>query len=350
VAVLPSLGGGAKRLFLTETGSSREGVRPQIKETARLLLLIYLGLTVAQIAALKIAGMGWLDAFVHTFTSLASGGFSNYDASVGRFNNAAYDWIIILFMILGTVNFGLYYEAVRGRFRVILKDPEIRLYLIILASAGVLAWLLILPHPIVTTTGQEAAPGPLGTLRHALFNTVSVQTTTGYATVDFDRWPTLALGIIILVPFVGGCAGSTAGGIKVIRIWIAVKVLLAEIERAFRPNVVRPLRVGSAILDDSAKLSTLAYILGIVAIVLIGSAGLLVFERDKDVGFTTAFTATSACLFTTGPGLARVGPVTNYAWMSDLSKMWLTCVMFIGRLEVLTIIVLLSPRFWRESY
>jgi trk system potassium uptake protein TrkH len=350
VAVFPTLGSGSKRLFLTEAGASREGITPQFRETAKLLWFIYLGLTAAEIVVLRLAGMGWIDAVAHTFTTLATGGFSTRDASVGGFESPGIQWIILLFMVLGGVNFGLYCDVLRGRLRALWRNPELRLYLAMLAVATLILWVLVVPAPLTSSAGEEIAPGAWGTLRFAAFNLVSVHTTTGFATADFDRWPELARFVLVLAMFVGGCAGSTSGGIKVFRVWITFRVLIAEIEHAVRPHVVRPLRVGGTVLSERDKLTTLAHVLGFLAVFVVGSIGLLVLEQRSGADLATALSAVSACLFTIGPGLARVGPVENYLWLGDTSKLWLTWVMLLGRLEVLAIIALLSPRFWRRGF
>ena len=257
VAVLPSLGVGGKRIFQVEApGPTPEGLQPQIRQTARVLLYIYLGLTAAEILALRVAGMSFYDALCHTFTTLATGGFSTRDASIGAYDSLAVDTVVIIFMILAGVNFALYFALLRRKFQSIWRDPELRTYLALLLVGSVLITLCLVGQPIMTTTGREVGPSAGAAIRHGLFTTVSVATTTGYCTADFNAWPFLAKAVLILLMFIGGSAGSTAGGIKVIRIWIAFKVLLSEIERVFRPQVVRPVRVGNSVIDDELKLGT----------------------------------------------------------------------------------------------
>ena len=179
---------------------------------------------------------------------------------------------------------------------------------------------------------------------------ITMPTTTGYCTADFNTWPFLAKAVLILLMFIGGSAGSTAGGIKVIRIWIAFKVILSEIERVFRPSVVRPVRLGSTTIDDELKLATLAYVVGIVILFVLGSGAVMLLEQwigDRTCDYTTAASASIASLFTIGPGLAMVGAIENYGWMSSPTKLILCLLMALGRLEVFAIIVLFTPRFWR---
>jgi trk system potassium uptake protein TrkH len=350
VAVLPSLGVGGKKLFRVEApGPDPEGVRPHIGETARVLWIIYVGLTVAETIALRIAGMSWFDAVCHTFATLATGGFSTIDASVGGFHSAAVDIIIIVFMVGAGVNFGLYYQIIRGRWGSAWRDTEFRVYLaFLLVGAGVVI-LSIQGTTIVTTDGTELEAN-LGTaVRYGVFQTVSVQTTTGFCSADFNRWPFIAQAVMIGLMFVGGCGGSTGGGIKVIRIWIALKVLFHEVERSFRPQVVRPLKVGQATVDADLKLGILCYVLGVLLIFVAGAVLIMVLEPPTGMDFASAAGASVATLCNIGPGLSKVGAVENYAWFTDSSKLVLTLLMVVGRLEVFAIVVLFVPRFWRTN-
>lgn len=351
VAVLPSLGVGGKKLFRIEApGPKTEGLQPQIRETARVLLYIYVALTGIQTIALKIAGMSWFDAVCHTFATLATGGFSTRNASVGAYDGAAIRIIVVVFMVLAGVNFGLYYQLLRRQFRTVTRDVELRFYLILLTVSAVIIYLSLASTSITTTTGQVIGPSRAAAASEAIFTTVSIQTTTGFCTSDFNRWPFLAQAVLILLMFIGGSAGSTSGGIKVIRVWVVFRVLLAEIERAFRPNVIRPVKIGGGTVDPELKLTTMAFALGIVVLFAAGSLAVMLFEQmnpESHCTFTTASTASLASLCTIGPGLAAVGAVENYGWMSGPSKIVLSILMALGRLEVFAIIVLFSPRFWR---
>lgn len=353
VAVLPSLGVGGKRLFQIEApGLAPEGLQPQIHQTARVLLYIYLALTAAEILALLVAGMSFFDAVCHTFTTIATAGFSTRNGSIGAYDSLAIDIILIVFMVLSAVNFGLYFALLRRRYGTVLRDPELRTYLILLAAGATVISLCLLRHSITLTTGDPIPVGTASAIRYGVFTTVAIGTTTGYTNCDFDTWPFAAKAVLVALMFIGGSAGSTAGGIKVIRIWIAFKILLSEIERVFRPHVVRPVRVGRAVVDDQLKLATISYILGIVVLFAVGSFAVMVFERFNPAttcDYTTAAGASIACLFTIGPGLAQVGAIENYGWMTPYSKMLLALWMALGRLEVFAIIVLLTPRFWRED-
>jgi trk system potassium uptake protein TrkH len=357
VAVLPGLGVGGKRLFQIESpGPSPEGLQPHIRETARWLWFIYLGLTLLEIAMLwALTPMDGFSAVCHTFGTLATGGFSTMNASIGAYyRSPAVDIIITCFMVMAGVNFGLYYRLCRGNVRDLLGDTELRVFLCcIFAATAIISFTLYFTQaPIYLTDGQPVAPTLGESVRHGLFKTVSIQTTTGYCTTDFNRWPFIAKAILVCLMFIGGSSGSTAGGIKVIRIWIAFKVLLADLERAYRPNVIRPVRVGRVSVDPEMRLGAVSYVLGAIVIFAVGSILIKVFEglnTVHDCDYTTAATATAATFFNVGPGLGKVGAVANYGWFTPLSKWFMVLLMALGRLEVFAIIVLLRRGFWREN-
>ena len=210
---------------------------------------------------------------------------------------------------------------------------------------------LVVPAPAggTLTTGETLQPSWIEAARQSALTTVSVQTTTGFCTSDFNLWPFLAKALLLLVMFVGGCAGSTGGGIKVIRVLIAFKVMVAELERVFRPNVVRPLKVGKATIGPELRLATLAYVFGLILLFGAGTGLLKLFEPNGTIDMTTAASASVATLCNIGPGLAKVGAVENYAWFTAPSKCVMIILMALGRLEVFAILVLFSPRFWRTT-
>jgi len=353
VAILPSLGVGGKKLFRVEApGPDPEGVRPHIRETARILWLLYLGITIVQIIAYRLAGMQWFDASCHAMTTLATGGFSTENASIGSFDSRLIDIITIVFMVIAGANFGLYYAVVKGKLHVLWSDPEFRFYLLLLAGGSfiVIFSLIGSGQSLPTTTGvmKHASGGDV--ITQGLFTVVSQQTTTGFATANFDTWPLAAKGVILLLMFIGGCSGSTGGGIKVIRVWIALKIMCSELERAFRPNVVRPLKVGKSAIDHEMKLATIAFTLGLILLFVAGAGSIMILESgNPDCDVATAATASLATICTVGPGLAKVGAIQNYAWFTDASKVVLCILMAIGRLEIFAVLVLISPRFWRSS-
>ncbi|MGD2107995.1 MAG: TrkH family potassium uptake protein [Phycisphaerae bacterium] len=350
VAVLPMLGVGSRRIYRIEApGPSPEGVKPRIADTARILWLIYCGLTVLEVLVLRVCGMTWFDAVCHTFTTLATGGFGTQDASIAAFPATAIQVVIIVFMLLAGVNFGLYHQLIQRNWRAVRKDPELRVYLtlIVVATAILTVSLLRSGAGAQATLGEPATLG--NTIRHALFQTVSIQTTTGFGSSDFDQWGFAAKATLLMLMFVGGSAGSTGGGIKVVRILIAAKVMLAEIEHVYRPKVVRPIKIGRTAIDPELKLTTMVYVLGIGLLFALGTVLLMLFESGQQIDITSAASACAATLNNVGPGLGKVGPVQNYAWFSDASKVVMSVLMLLGRLEMFTVLVLFSPRFWRSS-
>ncbi len=350
VAVLPLLGVGGKHLFRVEApGPSVEGVKPRIQEAARVLWVIYVCLTAVEIIALRLAGMNWFDSVCHTFATLATGGFSTHNASVGGYDSVAVDVIIIAFMVAAGINFGLYYQIVHGGWRTALRDTELRCYLGLLLLASIFVIISIHGRPLVTTTGVETAATVGDAVRHGTFTVVALQTTTGFCTADFNLWGTATKVLLVALMFVGGSAGSTGGGIKVMRCLMAFKIIWAELEHVFRPRAVRVVKVGRASIDTDMKVSTLVYVLSIGLLTVIGAVVLMLLEQDKSIDVTTAITAAAATLNNIGPGLNQVGAVENYAWFSDASKCFMSVLMALGRLEVFTIIVLLSPRFWKSD-
>jgi len=297
---------------------------------------------------LKIFGMTWFDSFCHTFTTLATGGFGTRDDSIAGYPTAIH-FVVIVFMVLAGVNFGLYHQLIQRNWRAVRKDPELRVYLgLILVGAAIVTVSLLRSGPRVQATlGESPTVGT--TVQHALFQTVSMQTTTGFCSSDFDQWGFAAKMTLLILMFVGGSAGSTGGGIKVVRIIIAVKVLLAEIEHVYRPRVVRPIKIGKSAIDPDLKLTTLVYVLGIILLFALGTILLMLFEAGQGIDITSAATATAATLNNIGPGLGRVGAVQNYAWFSEPGKVVMSILMLLGRLEMFTVLVLFSPRFWRSS-
>ena len=356
VAVLPGMGVGGKRLFQIEApGPAPEGLQPHVRETARSLWKIYLGLTVAEILLLwSIGGMNGFDAVCHTFATLATGGFSTMNTSVAAYHGTlAVDIIVIVFMLLAGINFGLYYRLCRGSFSSVRDDFELRAYLgILLGSIVIVCAALAFSAKPIALVGDVTEPFSYReVLRQGVFTTVSIQTTTGFCTADFNQWPFIAKAVLLSLMFIGGSSGSTAGGIKVVRIWLALKVLSAEIERVFRPHVVRPVRLGGRSVPEELRLGAVAYVLGILLLFGLGSVAIMSLETlnpESDCDFESAATGAIATLCNVGPGLGMVGATENYGWFSAGSKIVMCILMALGRLEVFAIIVLLSPAFWKR--
>jgi len=342
VAVLPSLGIGGRFLYRQEVpGPAKAGLRPHVRDTATTLWMVYMGLTVAEILALSLAGMDLFDAVCHTFATMATGGFSTRTASLGAFSGYA-QAVVILFMLAAGVNFTLYANLWRGggmwsgRRGVsnFLRDPELRLYLGILLVATVLLTGSLMGH---------GGHSPANALRLASFQAVSMQTTTGFATADFDAWSPFARLLLVMLMFVGGCAGSTGGSIKVVRFLIAGKLAVVQIRHFFRPRRVSRVRVG----DDVVSADMLGIISGFFILFLSSWALIALAVAASGADLVTAATAAIACLGNIGPGLAGVGATQNYSGLADSAKLILSAGMVIGRLEVFTVLGLLSRSFWR---
>ncbi len=356
VAVLPLLGVGGKRLFRSETpGPKKEGVRPRIRAAAQVLWIIYTGITLVQVVALRLAGMGWCDALSHAFATLATGGFSTDNTSIAGFHSIPIELIVIVFMFLAGVNFGLYDRLIHGRWREVLHDPELRAYAGIILLATLFIFLITYVQPMPTIDADDPSdPGFLMRLRHCLFTVVSIQTTTGFCTADFDQWAFPAKALLVSLMFVGGCAGSTGGGVKVIRFVVLAKVLLAEIEAVFRPHVVRTVRVGHGVIEPSLRSATLVYFV-LIGLIVVSATGAMVWlegEHIRSLGgddAVTSFTTVVATLNNIGPGLDLVGASQNYAFYHPPTLLMLSMLMALGRLELFAFLVLLTPSFWREE-
>jgi trk system potassium uptake protein TrkH len=335
IAILPRLGVGAKLLFKSEVpGPITSSFRPKLKETSAILWRIYLGLTVAEIIALKIAGMSIYDAVCHSFTTMSTGGFSTLTASVGGFNNPAVDYIISFFMFAAGVNFYLYYLFVRGNAKSIFRDSEFKTYALILAIATI----------ILTVGILSIHQNPLLAFRKGLFQTVSIATTTGYGTDNFDTYPDFARLLLVVLMFIGGSAGSTAGGIKVSRFLVLFKIVRAELIKAVHPNAVVAIKIGNNSISDNVAKSIAGFF---ILFILVFAAGSM-FMAALGLDLVTAFSSVIATLANIGPGLGRVGSLEHYAHLPEIGKIFLSFCMILGRLELLTIMALLMPSFWKR--
>ncbi|MEM6991129.1 MAG: TrkH family potassium uptake protein [Myxococcota bacterium] len=335
VAVFPQLGVGAKHLFRTEVpGPITEGLRPRIKQTALALWWIYAGLTVLATVMLMVAGLPVYDAVVHAMSTLGTGGFSSRGASIGAYDNAAVEWIVILFMLLAGLNFGLYYGILRGRWRDFFSNYELRFYLLVNAVIiAVVAFSILRMHP---------APGD--SLRHAAFQTLAVTTTTGFMTEDFEQYPNAARYLLFLAMFMGGCAGSTAGGIKASRVYVLFKVALRELRSLLNPNVVSSVRLGNTTIPASVTWGIVVFVT--TYFMIFAFASLILVAEGLDL--LTAMSAVVACLSSVGPGLADVGPTQNFGFVPGSGKLLLSFCMIAGRLEIFALFAVFSPECWRR--
>ena len=335
VAVLPRLAFGVRQLFFTEApGPTGEKLTPHIRQTAAYLWQVYAGLTLAELVALSVAGMPLYDAVCHSMTTLAAGGFSPNPESIMGYQNAAVEWIICVFMFLAGANFALQYRALLGRPGALLRDDEFKAYATIIgfAASGLAVFLWM--------QGGDTS------FRTALFQTLSVVTTTGYASVDFELWTDQAKVILLALMFIGGCAGSAAGGPKVLRHVLVGRYTLTELRRTLHPRGVLPVKLGGKVVSEEIMRAVLVFFLFYILMFAVCAALVISFGAD----IVTGLTATIATLGNIGPGLGQVGPMANYGHLHPVSKVVLTAAMWIGRLEVLTVLALLRWEVWRSAH
>ena len=336
VAIFPLLGFGGHRLMEAEApGPSVDKITPRIAGTAKIFWFIYLGFTAVETLLLMLGGMSWFDALCHTFASLATGGFGIKNLSVGYYKSAYFDVVITVFMLLAGMNFTLHYRLLRGQVKPVLKDPELRVFLGIFAVSTLLIAINLRNNGLYGNFANA--------LRYAGFQSSSILTTTGFATDDFTRWPAASQVILFFLMFIGGSAGSTAGGIKVIRIITLFKMAFTEMRYLMNPKGVYAIFVnGKAVrknvVYDTAALVFLYLFVMIISFVVVGLGG---------YDITTSVTATLANLGNIGPGLALVGPASNYSFFPWWIKIWLSFIMLVGRLEVYTVLVIFTKPFWR---
>lgn len=337
VALLPEVGPGARFLYKLEVpGPTAEVLRPRIHDTASILWRIYLAFTVAETALLMLCGLDLYDALTHTFTTLSTGGFSPRNGSVADFDSPWVHMVIIVFMVLAGGNFSLYYGLRRHRGVNLLRDYEFRLYLIIIGIASALITVVLL----------FSKTYPLGwrVALDTVFQVVSVMTTTGFASANFETWPGSTRMLLVALMFVGGCAGSTAGSMKVMRMVVGLKSAFREVRMNFSPNTVVAVFVGGKAVPEPVVRSVMGFF---ILFMTSWGLGALLLTVDGN-SLVTAATASIATLGNIGPGLEAVGPVENFAFFSWRDKAIMTVLMWLGRLEVYSIAALVSLRFWRR--
>lgn len=338
VAILPMLGVGGMQLYRAEMpGPVKDSkLTPRIAETAKALWFLYLGFTVACAAAYWLVGMSVFDAVAHAFSTVSLGGFSTYDASLGYFDSAAVEVVAITFILLGGINFGLHFIAWRNMsLRHYWKDAEFRTYLLIIGIVSVVCVGYLYLTATTDTTTDNA-------LRWGIFHAVSIGTTTGFTTTDFYNWPGFLPVLLIFASFVGACAASTGGGIKVVRFLLLFKQGQREVMRLIHPNAQIAVKIGNHPLPDRVIDAVWGFFSAYVAIFALILLALMASGLDQ----ITAFSAVAACMNNLGPGLAEVGP--HYADINDFAKWMLAFAMLMGRLEIFTVLVLLTPAFWRR--
>lgn len=333
VSVFPQLAIAGRQLFFAEApGPTEERLTPRLRQTASTLLTVYGGLTLACAVAYLIAGMPLYDAIAHSFTTLSAGGFSPNPLSFEGYDAASLEWVAIVFMFLAGVNFALQFRLFSGRSRALFTDPEFRAYTIIV-GVSTLALVLFLEGTF--------ASGDL--LRHSLFQTLAILTTTGFASADFSLWPASAQMVLLALMFVGGSAGSAAGGVKIVRWLLILRMSRRELRRTLHPRGVFAVRLGSKVVTEDVLRAVAAFITLYVLLFTFTTGVLVALGSD----FVTAFSASIACLGNIGPGLASVGPMLNFADLHQVARALLTFDMYAGRLEVVAVFVVFTSSWWR---
>ncbi len=336
VAILPSLGIGGMQLYKAEVPSPVvDKLKPRISETAKTLWKIYLLFTGLETLLLLGGGMPLFEAVCHALCTLPTGGFSPMNASIANYQSAYADGVILVFMLLAGINFSLHYRIIQGQIGVCWKDPELALYL------GLFAFFTL---TVTLDIYQSMYHSLSQAFRHASFQVGSILTTTGFATADFDRWPAYSRLVLVLSMFIGGMAGSTGGGIKVMRILVLVKHAHREIRRIIHPHAVLPVKLGNQTVPNAVLGSVWGFFLLFTGLFI--TAALLMAFMGLDL--ITAFSSVAASIGNIGPGLGAVGPVRNYFELPDAGKWVLIFCMLLGRLEIYTVIVLLVPEYWRR--
>ena len=337
LALLPKISEGSVNLMKAESpGPISTKLRPRTGETARILYRIYIALTVIEAAVLRIVGLPWFDAVTTAFTTISTGGFSIRDASIAYYHSPLINWILVFFMFAASVNFTLLFLMVTRRFRDAVKSEELRVYTGIVVGSS-----LFVALDLMAKTGRSFGSA----IEHAAFQVTTLISTTGYCTEDFDLWPPFCRCVLVLVMFLGGCAGSTAGGVKISRVVVLMKALRRDLRRVMHSREVRPITLDGQRVNEETVSSISVFFFAYIMILL---AGTLVVSLDG-VDFTSAFTASLTAISNVGPGFGTLGPTCNFGFLSNLSKLVLTLTMLLGRLEIMPLLVLLMPTVWRRK-
>lgn len=349
IAILPLLGIGGMQLFAAEApGPSADKLHPRITDTAKRLWLIYFGYTVAETILLKVAGMSFFDAINHSMATLSTGGFSTKNASLAYWNHKPIiQYIIILFMFLAGTNFVLSYFAFKGKVQKIIRDEEFKMYFKFIALFTIIAAVVIyfradlalstIDHPMVWGRTESS-------IRHALFQVLTVITTTGFITADYTLWTPFLLVMFFGLMFLGGSAGSTSGGVKIMRHLILIKNGFLEFKRALHPSAVLPVRYNSKLISGDIVFNILGFFILYMLSFIIGAVVFSMFQLD----FESSIGLSASSLGNIGPALGNFGPVNNYSKLPPLAQWWSSFLMLIGRLELFTVLILFSPFFWRN--
>lgn len=339
VAVLSSLGAGAKILFTNESsGTSSDFEQGRIQHGAFVLMIYYLSISAACMVAYKLGGMNWFQAINHCMTTVATGGFSTEPASIEQFNSPTIEWISIVFMTLSGTTFLFVIRAIMGPRRVLRQNHEVYWFWgILVFSTGLLSLYL------VELTGELPDHD---SIRTALFQAVSIMTTTGYSSTNFDTWLPPAQMLLVLLMFIGGCSGSTAGGVKVVRIVVAIRAAVRSVTHAFRPNITIPMRMSGQNMGESAIFGVTLFLMLMAALQIVSM--LFLSAMEPELSFLGVFSCVQATLFNIGPGFEAVGPTENFHFLRPTTKSFLSLLMILGRLELYAVMVLFAPSVWKR--
>lgn len=338
LALLPKMGAGSFQIIKAESpGPVSEKVAPRVKNTAMILYLIYIGMTIIEIILLMLGGLDFYEASVHSFGTVGTGGFSTKNTSIGYYSPYV-QWVITIFMFASGTNFALYYLMLKGKVKKALADEEFRFYVGIFLLAITILVIDLSNSGIYETLGE--------TIRHSAFQAAAIITTTGYSTTDFDLWPSVSKAIILLLFFVGGCAGSTGGGIKNVRILIIFKSIKASFLKIVHPHAVTQVKLNGKTVHKDTILTVFSFVMVWAMIVLFGT----VIVSLDGYPLIDSFSAVAVTLGNIGPGFGVVGPTSNFAGFSDGMKYFFSFLMLVGRLELYTVLILLTPGFWSDVH
>jgi trk system potassium uptake protein TrkH len=337
LAILPAIGVGGYQLFKAESPGPIVGkIVPRLKDTAKGLYGIYIGITILNIIFLKIGGMSWFDSFVYTFGTVGTGGFSTKNISVAAYPSSYIHIVLAIFMTLSAVNFSNYHLLLKGKVKEVFLDGELRLYITVLFIGVVLIAI-----DLLCTTYQNVGLA----FRDSFFQASSIMTTSGYSTVDFNLWSPFSKMILVALMFVGGSAGSTAGGFKVIRLLILFKMIKREMMKTFHPRAVVPIKIGGKVVTDDTITSIFSYTSFYIIIVIFS----FILISLEGVDFESSISSVMTTFNNVGPGLGVVGPLRNFGEYSQWSIGYFSFLMLLGRLEIFTMLALFSPRIWKNK-
>jgi trk system potassium uptake protein TrkH len=367
LVIFPAMGVVGYQMFRGEVpGPTTEKLYPRLAQTASILWGVYLLLTAVESGLLMVGGMNLFDAICHSFATMATGGFSTKNASIAAYDSDFIQWVIIIFMYFAGINFVLHFRALRGDLTTMFSNREFRFYTGVIVAAIVIITAVLYINGLASmeTASQHYRHAPMEStqfaehyvaqmdhvenlytsFRTAAFQSLSIITTTGFATADFDLWPDFLRFLMIFLMFFGGCAGSTGGGMKIIRVMIAGKVGLRELRKLTQPRLVAPIKVGTQVIDDSRAVNVVSFVLIFVALFVLTAMLMTLFVPD----LITAVACSIATIGNIGPGLAGVGAVENYSWIPIPGKWILIMSMLLGRLEIFTVLIVLRPAVWRK--